>query len=268
VSPIIDFANINKYVSYHIKNTRENISWNLGGEHKVRNFYNNILVPNSRHGDITADTHAVAAALYRPLSGQSTEVAHNFANSTGPGIPAAGGSALTGVQGTYPLYAEAYRRAAKARGILPREMQSITWEAVRGLFPDTFKTAKNSKAVDAIWNQYKAGKIPQSEARRQVDEIAGGIRNPTWHVEGNAGPDEAGGHSPDPRELSGIGAFGEPAQAPDTGAGVGSPPSIPQKRLTEADGGAVSRALQIAAQYGQPLPDAVNLARQHTRGRP
>jgi len=250
------------------QNDPDALSALMGEKHKVRNFYNNILVPNSRHGDITADTHAVAAALYRPLSGQSTEVAHNFANSTGPGIPAAGGSALTGIQGTYPLYAEAYRKAAKARGILPREMQSITWEAVRGLFPDTFKTAKNNKAVDAIWNQYKAGKIPQSEARRQVDEIAGGIRNPTWHVEGNAGPNETGGHPVDPRKLSGTGTHGEPAQAPDAGAGVGSPLAVPQERLTEAHGGAVSRALQIALQHGSPLPDAVNFARQHTRGRP
>src|SRR5208337_252658 len=122
------------------------------------------------------------------------EVAHNFSSSPGKGMKGAGGSAITGIQGTYPLYAEAYRRAAAARGLLPRQMQSIVWEAVRGLFPDVSKTAANAKAVTAIWKDYSDGKITQQQARSKIYEQAGGIRPPPW--EGSTGSDEGGGSRP------------------------------------------------------------------------
>jgi hypothetical protein len=162
----------------------ETISSNLGQQHKVRNFYNNIYAPTDPAGHVTIDTHAVAAGLLRPLSGNSREVLHNF----GSGVVGEGGpknSSITGVQGTYGLYAEAYRRAAQERGILPREMQSITWEAVRGLFPDTFKSqAKNVEQVDNIWLQYRKGKLSLDEARNEVIRTAGGINAPEWERAG------------------------------------------------------------------------------------
>jgi hypothetical protein len=160
------------------------ISSNLGQQHKVRNFYNNIYAPQDPAGHVTIDTHAVAAGLLRPLSGNSREVMHNF----GSGVVGEGGpknSSVTGVQGTYGLYAEAYRRAAQERGVLPREMQSITWEAVRGLFPDTFKSqAKNTEQVDQIWLKYRQGKLSLDEARNEVFRIAGGINAPEWERAG------------------------------------------------------------------------------------
>jgi len=157
------------------------ISRLMGERHKVRNFYNNIYDPNSPLGDVTIDTHAVAAGLLRPLSGNSLEVDHNFKNMSVKGRGTTKGSAKTGVSGNYGLYAEAYRRAAQERGILPRQMQSITWEAVRGLFTDRFKQiAKNVADVDAIWQRYKNGEIELDETRRLVDERAGGINPPSW----------------------------------------------------------------------------------------
>ena len=160
------------------------ISSSLGQQHKVRNFYNNIYAPTDPAGHVTIDTHAVAAGLLRPLSGNSREVMHNF----GSGVVGEGGpknSSVTGVQGTYGLYAEAYRRAAQERGVLPREMQSITWEAVRGLFPDTFKSqAKNTEQVDQIWLKYRQGKLSLDEARNEVFRIAGGINAPEWERAG------------------------------------------------------------------------------------
>jgi len=164
----------------------------MGTQHKVRSFYNNILDPNGPNGDVTIDTHAVAAGLLKPLSGQATEVHHNFGSA--PFIAqrsanwkgATKNSSVTGVQGNYGLYAEAYRRAAKERGILPREMQSITWEAARGLFTDVYKRAKkdgefvNVKAVDSFWQKYRKGEMTIDEVRDAIEQHAGGINPPTW----------------------------------------------------------------------------------------
>ena len=100
--------------------TLENISQQVGEAHKVRSFYNAIIDPDTNHNDVVVDTHAVAAALMSPMSGESTPVQHNFGAS-------AGKSSITGVSGTYGLYADAYRDAAAARGVKPIEMQSIVW---------------------------------------------------------------------------------------------------------------------------------------------
>jgi len=162
----------------------QTISRNLGQQHKVRNFYNNIYAPGDPAGHVTIDTHAVAAGLLRPLSGNSREVMHNFGSGM-LGEVGPKNSSITGVQGTYGLYAEAYRRAAQERGILPREMQSITWEAVRGLYPDTFKSqAKNVEQIDNIWLQYRKGKLSLDEARNEVLRAAGGIDAPEWERSG------------------------------------------------------------------------------------
>jgi hypothetical protein len=148
-----------------------NINAKLGGEHKVRNFYNNIFNPSDPRF-ATIDTHAVAAALLTPFGGSDRPVAMNFGKS--------GGSNETGVSGTYPIYLEAYKRAAEARGLLPREMQSITWEAIRGMFKDTFKTKDNQNAIKDIWDQVDRGALTRDEALKQVHDMAGGIDHPDW----------------------------------------------------------------------------------------
>ena len=174
---------ISKAVSILENPSLENINVMLGDQHKVRNFYNNIYAPNDPRGHVTIDTHAVAAGLMRPLSGNSREVAHNFGSNI-KGERGPSNSSITGSQGTYGIYAEAYRRAAAERGVLPREMQSITWEAVRGLFPDTYKTAKNAQQIDGIWLRYRKGQLSLDEARNEVIRAAGGINPPEWESSG------------------------------------------------------------------------------------
>jgi hypothetical protein len=166
---------IAKAVSVIENGALDNISAQLGEQHKVRNFYNNIVDPAGAHGSVTIDTHAVAAALLRPLSGASAEVGHNF------GALGAASSSIFGSKGTYGIYAEAYRRAAAQRGVLPRELQSITWEAVRGLYSPKFKAQlRNVDAIDAIWLKYRKGEATLDETRRAIVERAGGITAPEW----------------------------------------------------------------------------------------
>jgi len=163
------------------------ISELLGNKHKVRSFYNNIERPNDpRFGDITADTHAVAAAQMRPLSGKSAAVSHNLASGSTKGQANTSSSDISGVQGTYGWTADATRRFADEAGMLPRAAQSATWEPVRTLFTDTWKRGKqpggqtNPAAVDAIWRQFDAGEITAQQARDRIYDLAGGIKEPEW----------------------------------------------------------------------------------------
>ena len=177
------FNEIGKAISIFKDGSIANISASLGEQHKVRNFYNNIFSPNSAHGDVTIDTHAVAAALLRPLSGGSLEVMHNFGSS------GAASSSVFGSKGTYGIYAEAYRRAAAQRGVLPRQMQSITWEAVRSLFTAGFKSQEaNVAKIDGIWDQYRKRRISLDEARNQLFDAAGGISAFEWERPGDSAP--------------------------------------------------------------------------------
>lgn len=180
------FTEIGKAISIFKDGSIANISASLGEQHKVRNFYNNIFNPASQHGDVTIDTHAVAAGLLRPLSGSATEVLHNF------GAGGAASSSVFGSKGTYGIYAEAYRRAAEQRGVLPREMQSIAWEAVRGLYTAGFKAqASNVAKIDAVWVQYKKRRISLDEARKQLLDLSGGIAAPEWERPSAGAPEAA-----------------------------------------------------------------------------
>lgn len=174
------------------------ISRALGVRHKVRNFYNNIIAPDAAaymrpgHGDITADTHAINVNLMHPMGGSHKKVAEGLG---------AAGPAYTGAQGLYGLHADAYRRAAhtiskqEGRRFLPREIQSATWEAIRGLFE------KHHKATDADGNPthpvgiaardagyaVRHGFMRPEHALDAIIRVAGGgtgagrIKPPRWH---------------------------------------------------------------------------------------
>lgn len=157
----------------------ENISRNLGEEHKVRNFFNNISDPHNVKGYVTIDTHAIAAALLNSLSGTSKEVKDNFG--------AAGGDSFVGVGGTYGIYATAYKELADelsrilGRQVLAREVQSVTWEAVRLLFTKEQKTSgKLTQQLDALWNEHAEGKAGIDDVRRRIWDLSGGIQPPSW----------------------------------------------------------------------------------------
>lgn len=216
----------------------ENISNNIGEQNKVRNFYNNIVDPN-HPGDLTADTHAVAALHLMPLAGEDgLVVAVMGSGFMAPkvkeqkpelylkGEPILGGypsPQSTGTIGIYGLVADAYRLAAQELSnegltLLPREVQSITWEAVRGLFEKEQKRHGNLKQqVAEIWRAYSDGEITAEEARDHIFKVANGIAVPAWARSGpgsesstvpgglrqpELGWGEAGGR-PDARRLAG-----------------------------------------------------------------
>jgi len=164
----------------------------MGGRHKVRNFFNNISVPNLRlFGDTTIDTHATAAIHYRPLAGGSREVEHSLATGPGGGRPAVASEA-TGVQGTYGFGQDATRLAADRVGLLPRQMQSITWEQVRSMFTPVRKRDKNfMAAAEGIWSRVdaskRAGRITPQQARNAIADLIeqyGGAATPSWQRRG------------------------------------------------------------------------------------
>lgn len=166
--------------------TLMDVSRALGSQHKVRSFATNISNPNTPLGMATSDTHAVAANLLRPLGGKAPEVMQNF----GAGVPRTaegfsewmGGpssSSVSGFQGTYPLHQQALETAARSRDVLPRQMQSVTWEAGRELFSN--KSTRMNRLADEIWRQHARGKITQRQAQEEILELFGGsIPRPAW----------------------------------------------------------------------------------------
>ena len=150
-----------KAVSVLQDGSRANISKQLGEAHKVRSFYNNILDPSAIAGDVTADTHAIAATHLLPIGEKHSFVTANF------GTPDA---ANLGLRGTYPLNAEAYRQSAAnvGRDLEPRQMQSVTWDYIRRLFPAKEKTEANLGVAQKIWRQYQKGAITQPQAQAQI----------------------------------------------------------------------------------------------------
>ena len=166
--------------------TLTSISPELGGNHKVRNFFNNILNPDSPN-DVTVDTHQIAAGLFRPLGSTAVEVHHGLNGANIKGNPAKWsneGKAQTGMAGSYGLYFDATTDAASLRGTLPREMQSISWEQLRTLFPNNLKQDKDFVAkTSGIWRAVDSGTLSSTGAREAIIELAqeegaGGV--PPW----------------------------------------------------------------------------------------
>ena len=108
----------------------------LGNGNKVRNFYNNIVDPRSPNPYVTADTHASAVALSTPMSSEDASAIGLFD----------GGQSML-----YMVIKEAYIKAAEIAGIQPREMQSITWEAVRTGLNNKDRSRQKSKRTRPSW---------------------------------------------------------------------------------------------------------------------
>jgi hypothetical protein len=198
----------------------------IGDGHKIRNFYNNIESPNSEMGHATIDTHHVNADMLKPMSSKNdVEVKDNFGGS-----PSHKG---TGQKGTYSLHHEALKQAAAARDILPREMQSITWEGIKTLMGDEKKTPELRKAVTEIWQQHQAGELTLNEARDKIVKAAGGFDKPGWakereaNAQSNTSSNEGSEGATDTSELPVLGVRGESPSAAGAGGGGNVSTSVP-----------------------------------------
>lgn len=159
------YSTIEKAISIYRDQSLENISRQVGEAHKVRNFYNNHVDPTNPN-DVTMDTHATGAALMQAVGGEDAIVKQNF------GSEGAASSTPAGYSGLFALFADAYRVAAEKRGALPREVQSVTWEAVRELFPANIKRQAFKDSILRVHREVEAGKLSATEGRRIIESLA------------------------------------------------------------------------------------------------
>lgn len=157
-------SDISKAIDIYRNKDIKNVNENLGNGNKVRNFYNNIVDPYSETPYVTADTHALSAALNSPISASD-----------------AGGFGLFNgnLEPSYALVKYAYIKAAEIAGVMPREMQSITWEAQRIGINDKKRTEEKKKETfDYI---LKSRTNEKSFYERATELIAANrSANPIW----------------------------------------------------------------------------------------
>mgnify|MGYP003636590999 CR=1 FL=1 len=105
--------------AYNDSMQREFILTTLNGN-KISNFFLNIAYPNETTS-VTVDRHAIAVILGRNIKENE-------------------GSGITDIQ--YEFLASCYRQASEVLGVLPNQVQSVTWVKWRKL--------KNAKKFDNV----------------------------------------------------------------------------------------------------------------------
>lgn len=169
-----------------IQKRRKIISDALGTRHKVRNFYNNILNPFSENRSWTSDTHNVGAAFFFPSTQNSVSVCHML--STSPkanqlplmkllGYKGSSARKIHGSSGLYGLYADAGRDAARDLGLLPNQLQAITWTGKISIFSPLSPSERES--VMETWMNYHDGGISWHAAEFDIRQRAP-FRWPDW----------------------------------------------------------------------------------------
>jgi hypothetical protein len=156
------YDNMGKAMRIYKDGSLQNIHQELGAYNKIRNFYNNIVDPNSPIPYVTADTHALSGALGISVSADEASASGLFAE---------------GFSSIYAMTKEAYIIAAQITGYSPREMQSIVWEAVRTGINDKGRSAAQKQKIFSTATQ----KNKKSRYERTTETInENQSKNPEW----------------------------------------------------------------------------------------
>lgn len=159
-------SEITKAITVYRDSSMVTINDQLGGGSKVRNFYNNIVDPNSPTPYVTSDTHAAAAAMAIPMS----------ANDAGTGFKLFD----SGLNPVYAMVKQAYISAADIVGLFPREFQSITWEGTRLGINDKNRTEeKKNETFNEVSKLRENQKTNAYENARAIIAI-NPSGNPIW----------------------------------------------------------------------------------------
>jgi hypothetical protein len=245
------YSPIAKAISIWHDPSLENINQQVGTNHKVREFYNNITNPNDPNV-VVGDTHAVAAGEFLPHGSASKAVLHNFGSAPdtkgkqtleNEGTPwgeddVTRSTGATGARGDYPIHAESVRRAAWQRGVHPSEMQSVTWETVRTIFKN--KSTPMKRAARAIWGEYANGNLDHAQTMDKIIDLATGgkgLTKPTW-----------GGQSGQGIGNVRVGSYVKPG---DISA------DSPANKRYKASGGAIDKAILVAMRTKKRSPIAI-----------
>jgi len=147
----------------------------MGVDMKIRSFYNNLRDPfDADFGELTVDTHAAGIAIGIPVTTSSREIDTKLDRNallsydgtrgrlSSLSILGTPSSVSAGVKGAYPLIADAYRNVAARHGVLPREVQSVTWEQHRLDWPPV---ARKHWALDVTRGiHHELGHGPEADA--------------------------------------------------------------------------------------------------------
>ena len=162
---------ISKALSIMDDPSMSNINAQLLGGGKVPSFYDNIADPFASAPIVTIDTHSAGAASLFPGGGNDPLVYRAMGlGPSGKGMPpAAADAARTGAKGLYGPLSDMHVLAGEQLGMLPREVQSATWEGVRDLWGQSGKTPALKQAIADIW---RTSATPD-EARFRVADLLG-----------------------------------------------------------------------------------------------
>lgn len=165
------FTNLENAIAVLHDGSDANISLRVGKGHKVRSFFNNLNVPFDPRS-VTVDTHNVGGAHFRPMGGKAAEVKQVMA---GPG------SAATGIKGAHGIYRDAMIAAAAAEDLRPSAGQSVSWEAIKGVFSPAQRRDKAFVAqVRGLWDEYSRGRMRLEDLHDRITDLAGGLNPPEW----------------------------------------------------------------------------------------